>query len=156
MESKYSCELLNPKNVFSISNGTVIIPLKNNGESDWPENESKLVCDKTKSTFHFNDTVLPPLKSGESKDIKLEMIIPSGLAWRTYQIYMNFNVKGKNYGNEIMAHMNRVSGFRNDFYKKNSENEYREEDILDYYRKDDCRDYDAHQRVYDYFRSDYG
>ena len=153
MESEYSCELLNPKNVFSISNNIVIIPLKNNGESDWPENESKLVCDKTKSTFFFNDTILPPLKRGESKDIKLEMIIPSGLAWRTYQVYMNFNVKGKNYGNEIMAYMNRVSQFRNEFYKKN---EYKEEDIMEYYRKDDCRDYEDHQRVWDYLRSDYG
>ena len=153
MESEYSCELLNPKNVFSISNNIVIIPLKNNGESDWPENESKLVCDKTKSTFFFNDTILPPLKRGESKDIKLEMIIPSGLAWRTYQVYMNFNAKGKNYGNEIMAHMNRVSQFRNEFYKKN---EYKEEDIIEYYRKDDCRDYEDHQRVWDYLRSDYG
>ena len=81
------------------------------------------------------------------------MIIPSGLAWRTYQVYMNFNAKGKNYGNEIMAHMNRVSQFRNEFYKKN---EYKEEDIIEYYRKDDCRDYEDHQRVWDYLRSDYG
>ena len=64
---------------------------------------------------------MPPLKSGESKDIKLEMIIPSGLAWRTYQVYMNFNVKGENIGNEIMTYMNRVSEFRMIFIK-NMEN----------------------------------
>ena len=154
MESEYSCELLNPKNVFSISNNFVIIPLKNNGESDWPENEAKLVCHKTKSSFKFNDTILPPLKSGESKDIKLEMIIPSGLAWRTYQVYMNFNVKGENYGNEIMAYMNRVSEFRNDFYKKHGE--YREEDIMEYYRNDDCHGSDMCEWIRDYLRSDYG
>ena len=154
MEIEYSCELLNPKNVFSISNNTVIIPLKNNGESDWPENESKLVCNKAKSTFFFYDTKLPPLKRGESKDIKLEMIIPNNLPWRTYQIYMNFNVRGDNYGNEIMAHMNRVSEFRNDFYKKQGEN--KEENIMEHYRKDDCRDFETHKNVWDYLPSDYG
>ena len=155
MESNYSCELLNPKNVFSISNNIVMIPLKNNGVSDWPEKESKLVCDKTKSAFFFNDTILPPLKSGESKEIKLEMNVPNGLAWRTYQIYMKFNVKGENYRNEIIAHMNRVrvSEFRNDFYKKR---EYKEEDIMEYYKKDDSRDPDMLDKVINYLRSDYG
>ena len=154
MESNYSCELLNPKNVFSIINNTLIIPLKNNGKSDWPKNESKLICDKTKSPFFFNESILPPLKKDESKDIKLEMIIPSGLPWRTYQIYMNFNVKGKNYGNEIMAHMNRVreSEFRNDFYENN---EYKEEDIMEYYKKDDSREPEMLKKVMNYLRSDY-
>ena len=132
-----------------------MIPLKNNGVSDWPEKESKLVCDKTKSAFFFNDTILTPLKSGESNDIKLEMNIPNGLPWRTYQIYMKLNVKGENYGNEIIAYMNRVrvSEFRNDFYKKR---EYKEEDIMEYYKKDDSRDPDMLDKVINYLRSDYG
>ena len=82
------------------------------------------------------------------------MIIPSGLAWRTSPVYMNFNVKGENYGNEIMAYMNRVSEFRNDFYKKHGE--YREENIIEYYRNDVCHGSDMCEWVRDYLLSDYG
>ena len=67
---------------------------------------------------------------------------------------MNFNFKGENYGNEIMAHVNRVreSEFRNDFYEKH---EYKEEDIMEYYKKDDSREPEMLEKVMNYLRSDY-
>ena len=96
------------------------------------------------------------------------MIIPNGLEWKTYKIYINFNVKGQNYGNEIMVYMNGLNTFRNYMYTnnnnshkennnyKNNNFEFNEQDFLESYRKDDCRDYEDHVAVAEYFRSDYG
>jgi len=168
MEAEYSCELVEPKNVFPINDDNIVyIRFKNNGLLNWPENDTKLICNKKKSPFFFNETKLPPLKIGEDVNIRLDMIIPNGLEWKTYKIYLNFNVKGKNYGDEIMVYMNGLK-FRNNFYTNNNNsykenNNYRENDyefdeqeFLESYRKDDCRDYDDHVAVAEYFRSDYG
>ena len=103
----YSYELLNKKEDVYICNTSKIkiisLIFKNNCKLTWPEGQTKLICDKNKSLIDFDDITLPPLKTGQyEENIKIELHIPGDLPFGTYKIYMNFNVNGKNYGEEIV------------------------------------------------------
>ena len=98
----YSYELLSKNCGLFIPNNstqeTISILLKNNGNVDWPKNETKLICDIEKSLIVFNDIILPPIKKGHYENIKITLNIPLALPFNTYKIYVNFNVKRENQG----------------------------------------------------------
>ena len=165
MESEYSCELLNPKNVFKIVNKTLTIPLRNNGVADWPKNESKLVCVKEISAFVFSDAILPPLKSGESANVKLMDVNPNNPSSNKNSLFMNFNVKGTNYGQKINVLCKEPTEIRNNnnindhifnnFHQNRNygKKEFTEEDRIAMVKRDlkDCYDEDLHKELWDYY-----
>ena len=119
-EKGYSYEILSKNLEFFISRSSkfeiISIILENNGDLDWPENETKLICDTEKSLIGFNNIELPPFKKGQHGTIKIELNIPSDLPFEKYSILCNFSVKGKNYGNQIEIIVNIVSEL--DAFKK--------------------------------------
>ena len=112
-EEKYSFKILSKDEEFFISNNSnyekVSIILKNDGNLDWPEFETKLICDTNNSLLGFNDIVLPPLKIGHHDTIYIELNIPSEIPLDSYIVCINFNIKGKNYGEQIKIKVNIVT-----------------------------------------------
>ena len=136
----YSYELLNKKEDVYICNTSKIkiitLILKNNSKLSWPEGHTKLICNRNKSLICFDDIILPPLKTEEYKDIKIELHIPYNLPFQTYKIYMNFNVNGKNYGKEIVINtiiVTELKAFRIEFDLL--DDTFSDNDILDALRK---------------------
>ena len=103
---EYSYKLLSKNFDFYIpsdsKNEEIGLTMENNSNKDWPENETKLICDTSQSLIGFDEMVLPPIKKGHHEEIKIILNIPGGLEFDTYKVYMNFNVKGKNYGETII------------------------------------------------------
>ena len=134
-EKEYSYEIINEKLEFFISNNSkneiISIILKNNGNLDWPENETILICDTEKSLIGFNNIELPPIKKGHHETIEIELNIPSDLPFEKYKVFCNFNVKGKNYGNQIEIIANIVSEL--DAFRKcyNIDDLYTDQEILE-------------------------
>ena len=75
----------------------------------WPEDETKIICNKEKSLITFEDTKLTDVRKGHNKDVFIELKIPNKLPFETYKVFMNFNVRGKNYGDEIEINVKVVS-----------------------------------------------
>ena len=135
-ENNYSYELLSKCDDYFIPNNSknedITIILKNNGNIDWPEGKTKLLCDKDDSLITFEDILLPPIKKGHHETIKIELKIPSDLPFEKYKIIINFNVNGKNYGGDIVLIINIVSEL--DAFKKTyelEENIFSDQDILE-------------------------
>ena len=110
----YSYELLNNNLNFYISNNTkyelIQLRLKNNCKLTWPENETKLKCNDKESIIFFDEVILLPLESGIQEFIQLKLKIPKELPMEEdYQVNLNFNVKGKNYGKPIIIHVKIVT-----------------------------------------------
>jgi len=133
---KYSYELLEDNLNFYISNTTknelIQLRLKNNCKLTWPENETKLICNDKESIIYFNEVILPPLESGIQKSIQIKLKIPEQLPMgEEYKVKINFNVKGKNYGEPIILHVNiitKVEAFKKRF---NLDNVFTDQDILE-------------------------
>jgi hypothetical protein len=110
---EYSYKLLSKNLDFYIpsdsKNEEIGLTMENNSKKDWPENETKLICDTSQSLIGFDEIVLPPIKKGHHEEIKIILNIPGGLEFDTYKVYMNFNVKGKNYGETIIINAKIVS-----------------------------------------------
>ena len=105
-EDKYSYNLITKELDFHISNSStneeIWLTLENDCKLTWPEKETKLICNTEESLIGFNEVILPPIKSGQHEDIKIELNIPSEIPLKEYKVYIDFNVKGKNYGNKII------------------------------------------------------
>ena len=98
----------------------------------WPEDETKIICNKEKSLITFEDTKLTEVRKGHNKDVFIELKIPSNLPFETYKVIMKFNVKGKNYGDEIEINVKVVSkleAFKRFFNL--TEDVFSDQDILD-------------------------
>ena len=135
-ENDYSCELLSKDDNIFIPNNSknedITIILKNNGNLDWPEGKTKLICNKDESLIGFEDILLPPIKKGHHKATKIELNIPSELPFNKYKIIINFNVNGKNYGENMVLVINIVSeleAFRK--YYDLGDDSFSDQDILD-------------------------
>jgi hypothetical protein len=113
-KENYSYEIIEKKLKFYLTNSSknelIHLTIKNNCELNWPENETKLICNESDSLIFLKDIILPPLKSGNEKDIEIELIIPSELPMEEeYKVEINFNVKGKNYGEPIILNIKLVT-----------------------------------------------
>jgi hypothetical protein len=113
-KENYSYEIIEKKLKFYLTNSSknelIHLTIKNNCELNWPENETKLICNENDSLIFLKDIILPPLKSGNEKDIEIELIIPSELPMEEeYKVEINFNVKGKNYGEPIILNIKLVT-----------------------------------------------
>ena len=115
----YSYELLDKENLefyasYSSKYKEIQLKLKNNCELTWPEKETKLICDK-ESLIFFDDIILPSLKTGCNASIPIKLEIPYELPLDTYELEINFNVKGKNYSRPIILNIkivNEIEAFR--------------------------------------------
>ena len=103
--SQYSFRCLTNNLNYKIKKGTkeIIIDLEyeNNGKLAWPENETFLLIDETKSAFIIQKICLYPLRPGEKY---LSFIHLNNLDKFKQGLYINyfiFNVKGKDFGNNI-------------------------------------------------------
>ena len=103
--SQYSFRCLTNNLNYKIKKGTkeIIIDLEyeNNGKLPWPENETFLLIDETKSAFVIQKLCLYPLRPGEKY---LSYIHFNNLDKFKQGLYINhfvFNVKGKDFGNSI-------------------------------------------------------
>ena len=76
------------------------IILKNNGETQWPRNEAKLVFDQNKNIIGKN-IILKPQKPGEQEKYKIDFdnlkMYPAG----NYRAGLIFEINGKKYGENI-------------------------------------------------------
>ena len=113
-KENYSYEIIEKDLNFYIPNNSknelINLTIKNNCELTWPENETKLICNESNSLIFLNECILPPLKRGDEKDIKIELKIPSELPMeKDYKVKINFNVKGKNYGESIILNVRLVT-----------------------------------------------
>ena len=115
----YSYKLLSKNNDFYIYNNLkykiISIILENNGYLDWPENETKLICDINQSLISFNNIILPSLKKGQQEQIDIELNIPNEIPLDSYKILIDFKVNGKNIGEKlelIVKMVTEVEAFR--------------------------------------------
>ena len=116
-------------------NEIIQLTIKNNCELTWPENDTKLICDESDSLIFLKELILPPLKIGNEKTISLELIMPSDLPIDDYKVKINFNIKGKNYGEPIILNIKivtEVEAFKKMF---NLDNIFSDQEILDAIQK---------------------
>ena len=67
-------------------------------------------CNDKESIIFFDEVILLPLESGIQEFIQLKLKIPKELPMEEdYQVNLNFNVKGKNYGKPIIIHVKIVT-----------------------------------------------
>ena len=140
-KENYSYEILENDLTFYISNSSknelINLTIKNNCELTWPENETKLICNENDSLLFLKEFILPPLKSGNQENILIELIIPSELPMdKDFQVKINFNVKGKNYGEPIILNVRLVTeaeAFRKRFNL--DESAFSDQDILEALKK---------------------
>ena len=108
-EEKYSYNLITKELDFYVSNTAkneeINLTLENNGDLTWPENETKLICNTDESLIGFNQVTLSSLKNGQQEEITIELNIPSNLPSNENKVYIDFNVKGENYGNKIILNV---------------------------------------------------
>ena len=116
-------------------NEIIHLTIQNNCELTWPENETKLICDESDSLIFLKELILPPLKIGNEETISLELIMPSDLPIDDYKVKINFNIKGKNYGEPIILNIKivtEVEAFKKTF---NLDNIFSDQEILDAIQK---------------------
>ena len=103
--SQYSFRCLTNNLNYKIKKGTkeIIIDLEyeNNGKLAWPENETFLLIDETKSAFIIQKIYLYPLKPGEKYLSYIHFYNLDKFKQGLYINYFVFNVKGKDFGNNI-------------------------------------------------------
>ena len=106
--------------------------LKNNCKLTWPENETKLICNDKESIIFFDEVILPSLESGIQDSIQIKLKIPEDLPMEeNYKVKMNFNVKGKNYGEPIIIHVNIITEVEAFKKKFNLDNVFSGQEILE-------------------------
>ena len=136
----YSCEILDKKLDFYISNNSKIeiiyLTIRNNCKFTWPENQTILKCDTDNSLVCFDDVKLSPLKSEQHEYVKIELKIPDSLPEETYKVYMNLNVNGNNCGEEMVINaiiVPELIAFRKQYSLE--EDSFSDQDILDALKK---------------------
>ena len=101
----YSLEIINKNDLNrSITEGEenikIELIIKNNGTKEWPENAARLVFNDDKN-ITYKPIVLRPQKPEEQQKYKINIedlnIYPPG----KYEAGMNFEINGKQYGDEI-------------------------------------------------------
>ena len=127
----YSYQCLTKPLSFSAYKGTkkerFNLVLKNNGELSWPKNNSFLIKDNFSSNNIIVDKIyLEPLNPNEKCNVSVFFKNTENLLPGKYNIYLNFNVNNKNYGEKILItfeildkkeyQLNRmVAAFRNQY-----------------------------------------
>ena len=99
------------------------------------------MCNKNDSLIFLNEVILPPLKNGKEETILIELEMPGELPMGDYKIIINFNVKGKNYGEPIILNIKivtEVEAFKKRF---NLEDIFSDQDILEALQKSANWDY---------------
>ena len=92
---------LNIKGIQGIEELSIQINIKNNGNNDWPQENTFLICDKKKSDIYAEDVQLFPLKSKMASTVNIIICYIKDIPPGKYNVFINFNVNGKNYGREI-------------------------------------------------------
>ena len=101
----YSLEIINKNDLnLAITEGEenikIELIIKNNGTKEWPENAARLVFNDDKNITD-KPIVLRPQKPEEQQNYELNMedlhVYPAG----KYEAEMNFEIDGKQYGDEI-------------------------------------------------------
>lgn len=92
---------LKVKGFQGVSELSLNIVIKNNGENDWNSNNIFLLCNKDKSDIIAEDIKLNPLKSQSICTAKIEIKYLNLIFPSIYNVYMNFFVNGKKYGDEL-------------------------------------------------------
>ena len=103
---EYSFRCLTNNFHYKISKGTKEVSIEfiieNNGKLAWPEKETFLLLDESKSSFKIEKVYLFPLQPQEQCFVYFKFknldIYKLGL----YKNYLIFNVKGKDYGDNIL------------------------------------------------------
>ena len=104
-KDEYSLEIINKHNLNpSITEGEdnikIELIIKNNGSKQWPENGARLVFNDNKN-LTAKPIYLRPQKPEEQQNYELNMedlhVYPAG----KYEAEMNFEIDGKQYGDEI-------------------------------------------------------
>ena len=105
---EYSFRCLTNNLNYKIKEGTesiiVKIILENNGKLTWPKNETFLLTDETKSNFKIKEIRLNPLEPGDQEYIYIDINL-NKCTQGLYENCLVFNVKGKNYGNNIIINI---------------------------------------------------
>jgi len=76
--------------------------IENNGKLAWPENETFLLIDENKSAFKIKKIYLFPLQPQEQCFVDFEFKDLDKYKPGLYKNYLVFNVKGKDYGDNII------------------------------------------------------
>ena len=104
--NNYSYECLTKELNFSVNEGTYNakfnIILKNNGKFPWKKDKSFLICDESISDISLEKIKLQPLNPGEEFTNSLYFQNLQVLKPGIYKMYLNFNVDGKKYGENIL------------------------------------------------------
>jgi len=79
--------------------------IENNGKLAWPQNETLLLIDESKSPFKTPKYYLFPLQPEERCFVHLTFRILGKYKPGLYKNYLKFNVKGKNIGNDIIINI---------------------------------------------------
>ena len=127
----YSYERLTKELEFSIYRGTknarFNLKLKNNGYYPWPKKNSFLICDSHLSDKIVEKIELDPLNPGDEYYASVFFDDLDELGPGKYNTYLNFNVKNKNFGEQILiifeileksvkpAYDPKIAEFRNNF-----------------------------------------
>lgn len=106
---KYSFNCLKKNFNFKIKKGTKEIPIEfiieNNGKLTWPENEAFLLIDEKRSVFKIQKLNLHPLRPQEQSLVSFKFDNLDKYETGLYKNYLVFNVKGKNFGNNILINI---------------------------------------------------
>ena len=148
-EKIYSYDCPNMLNLAEyIGEGTDKIDLKiilnNNGNENWPKGKTKLIFDES-SPIKGDDINLEPQNIGEEKSYIVKLKNMGKMKMGEYKCFLNFNVEGKNYGEqiiiligikkidekekEIKKYIDKINEFRDNFSL--SEEEYPNDKILE-------------------------
>ena len=102
---QYSFRCLTNNLNYKIKKGlkeiTIELEYENNGKLAWPENETFLLIDKTKSSFIIQKIYLYPLRPGEKYLSFIHFYNLDKFKPGLYYNYFVFNVKGKDVGDNI-------------------------------------------------------
>ena len=80
---------------------SIEINLKNNGSDNWPENDTKLICDRT-SRIICKDTLIDPLAPNEEKAYKITFKNLKGYKAGEYKSKLWFCINGEKLGEKIV------------------------------------------------------
>jgi hypothetical protein len=94
---------------YKIKKGTKEILIKfileNNGKFTWPENGTFLLTNEAKSDFRIQEISLNPLEPGKKVSVSITIINFDKFNLGLKKIYLVLNIKGKNYGNNIIINI---------------------------------------------------
>ena len=92
---------LNIKGIQGVEELSIQINIKNNGYNNWPKENTFLICNKKKSDIYAEDIQLFPLKSKMTSTVNIIICYIKNIPPGKYNVFLNFNVDGKNYGKEL-------------------------------------------------------